>query len=102
VIAPALIFKCDRIPIAVSGTSWWGSEFTGWLPERIGFGGTGEIPAKTKGAKNKRSYVMIRTAIISMIASFVLVGTWTVNLVSYHPAADLNPLAPLGTNFDAK
>jgi hypothetical protein len=43
---------------------------------------------------------MIRTAIISMLASFVLVGVWTINLVSYHPAADLNPLAPLSTNLD--
>jgi hypothetical protein len=43
---------------------------------------------------------MIRTAIISMLASFVLVGVWTINLVSYHPATVLNPLAPLSTNFD--
>ena len=43
---------------------------------------------------------MIRTAIISMLASFVLVGVWTINLVSYHPATDLNPTAPLSTNFD--
>ena len=43
---------------------------------------------------------MIRTAIISMLASFVLVGVWTINLVSYHPATDLNPLAPLSMNFD--
>jgi len=28
---------------------------------------------------------MIRTAIISVTASFVLFGAWTVNLVSYHP-----------------
>ena len=41
---------------------------------------------------------MIRTAIISMLASFVLVGVCTINLVSYHPATDLNPLAPLSTN----
>ena len=40
---------------------------------------------------------MIRTAIISVTASFVLFGAWTVNLVSYHPANDLNPLAPLQT-----
>jgi hypothetical protein len=45
---------------------------------------------------------MIRTAIISVIASFVLVGAWTVNLVSYHPTTDLNPLAPLGSNVDWK
>ena len=48
----------------------------------------------------KRDCVMIRTAIISMLASFVLVGVWTINLVSYHPATDLNPIAPLSTNFD--
>jgi hypothetical protein len=45
---------------------------------------------------------MIRTTIISVIASFVVVGAWSVNLVSYHPAADLKPLAPLGSNFDGK
>ncbi|MGC2689854.1 MAG: hypothetical protein WA375_20010 [Pseudolabrys sp.] len=43
---------------------------------------------------------MIRTAIISMLASFVLIGVSTINLVSYHPATDLNPLAPLSTNLD--
>jgi hypothetical protein len=43
---------------------------------------------------------MIRTAIISMVASFVLIGVWTVSLVSYHPATDLNPLAPLSTHVD--
>ena len=43
---------------------------------------------------------MIRTAIISVLASFVLVGVWTINLVNYHPATDLNPLAPLSANFD--
>ena len=48
----------------------------------------------------KGTGVMIRTAIISMVASLVLVGIWTVNLVSYHPATDLNPLAPLSTNVD--
>ena len=42
---------------------------------------------------------MIRTAIISVIASFVLVSAWTVNLVSYHPATDLNPLAPLSVDW---
>lgn len=40
---------------------------------------------------------MIRTAIVSVAASFVLFGVWTANLVSYHPATDLNPLAPLST-----
>ncbi|MGA8998006.1 MAG: hypothetical protein WB463_09015, partial [Pseudolabrys sp.] len=55
-------------------------------------GGTGETPGKNKG-----STVMIRTAIISVTASFVLFGAWTANLVSYHPATDINPLAPLST-----
>jgi hypothetical protein len=45
---------------------------------------------------------MIRTVLISVTASFVLVGAWTVNLVSYHPATDLNPLAPLSTNGEWK
>jgi len=45
---------------------------------------------------------MIRTAIITVTASFVLFGAWTVNLVSYHPAKDLNPLAPFSTNVDWK
>ena len=44
---------------------------------------------------------MIRTAIISVTASLVLFGAWTVNLVSYHPAPDLNPLAPL-SSFDSE
>jgi hypothetical protein len=42
---------------------------------------------------------MIRTAIISVIASFVLVSAWTVNLVSYHPATDLKPLAALSVDL---
>jgi hypothetical protein len=50
--------------------------------------------------QDKGSYLMIRTAIISVVASFVLVGAWTVNLVSYHPATELNPLAPLSTHVD--
>jgi len=45
---------------------------------------------------------MIRTAIISIAASFVLFGAWAVNLVSYHPATDLNPLAPLSTPADRR
>jgi hypothetical protein len=36
----------------------------------------------------------------AMTASFVPFGAWTVNLVSYHPATDLNPLAPLSSSFD--
>jgi hypothetical protein len=38
---------------------------------------------------------MMRTILISVTASFVLVSAWTINLLSYHPANDLNPLAPL-------
>jgi hypothetical protein len=45
---------------------------------------------------------MIRTAIISVTASFVLFCAWTVNLVSYHPAKGPNPLAPLSTSVDWK
>ena len=45
---------------------------------------------------------MIRTAIISVTASFVLFGVWAVNLVSYHPAKDLHPLAPLSAPVDPK
>ena len=43
---------------------------------------------------------MIRTAIISVIASFVLVGVWTANLVSYHPVTDLDPLTPLSVDWN--
>jgi len=56
---------------------------------------------KTPG-ENKASTVMIRTAIIFVMASFVLFGAWTVNLVSYYPANDLNPLAPPSTNIGRK
>jgi hypothetical protein len=59
-------------------------------------------PGKRSADDNKGSYVVIRIAIVSVIASFVLVSAWTVNLVSYHPATDLNPLAPLSTNADWK
>jgi hypothetical protein len=45
---------------------------------------------------------MMRTVLISITASFVLVGAWTINLVSYHPAKDLNPLAPLKTTVIVK
>jgi hypothetical protein len=45
---------------------------------------------------------MIRTAIVSVTASFVLFGAWAVNLVSYHPATDLNALAPLSAPVDWK
>jgi hypothetical protein len=58
------------------------------------------LATREKSWQNKRSDVMIRTAIISMIASFVLVGVWTVNLVSYHPTTDLNPLAPLSVDWN--
>ena len=43
---------------------------------------------------------MIRTAIISVVASFALVSAWTVNLVSDHPGTDLNPLAPLSVQVE--
>jgi hypothetical protein len=43
---------------------------------------------------------MIRTAIISVVASFALVSAWTINLVSYHPVTDLDPLAPLSVQVD--
>ena len=45
---------------------------------------------------------MIRTAVISVTASFVLVGAWAVNLVSYHPAPSLDLLAPLSAPVDWK
>ena len=43
---------------------------------------------------------MIRTAIISVTASFILFGVWAVNLVSYHPPAD--PLARFSAPVDWK
>jgi hypothetical protein len=43
---------------------------------------------------------MMCTAIISVTASFVLVGAWPAHLISYHPATDLNPLAPLSAPVD--
>jgi len=42
---------------------------------------------------------MIRTAIISVTALF---GAWAVNLVSYHPAPNLNSLTPLSASVDWK
>ena len=45
---------------------------------------------------------MIRTAIVSVAASFILFGAWAVNLVSYHPATDLTPLARLNAPVDWK
>jgi hypothetical protein len=45
---------------------------------------------------------MIRTAIISVTASFLLFGAWAVNLVSYHPAPDPNSLTPLSAPVDWK
>ena len=45
---------------------------------------------------------MIRTAIISVTASFDPFGAWAVNMVSYHPAPDLNSLAPLSAPVDRK
>jgi hypothetical protein len=45
---------------------------------------------------------MMRTILISITASFVLVSVWTINLVSYHPVRDLNPMAPLTTSVIVK
>ncbi len=45
---------------------------------------------------------MIRTAIISVFASFILFSAWAVNVVSYHTPTGLKPLMPLTTNFDRK
>ncbi len=45
---------------------------------------------------------MIRTAIISVLASFILFSAWAINVVSYHPVMDLDPLTPLSTNLDRK
>jgi hypothetical protein len=45
---------------------------------------------------------MIRTAIISVTASFLLFAAWAVNLVSYHPAPNLNSLTPLSAPVDWK
>ena len=45
---------------------------------------------------------MISTAIISVTASVVLFGAWAVNVISYHPATDLDPLAPLSAPADWK
>ena len=52
--------------------------------------------------KNNGSTAMMRTAIISVTASVVLFGAWAVNLISYHPQTDLNPLAPLSAPVDWK
>ena len=43
---------------------------------------------------------MIRTAIVSVIASLVIVGAWTANLVSYHPTTDLDPLVPISVKLE--
>ena len=77
--------------------------------------GIGDIVSKAKQAnthyvalsliqtgKNNRSSAMIRAAIISVTASFLLFGAWAVNLVSYHPAPNLNSLAPLSAPVDWK
>ena len=45
---------------------------------------------------------MMRTGIISVTASVVLFGAWAVNLISYHPQTDLNPLVPLSAPVDWK
>jgi hypothetical protein len=40
---------------------------------------------------------MTRTILISVTVFFLIAGAWTVNLVTYHPAADqgLDPLTPV-------
>ncbi len=38
---------------------------------------------------------MVRTVMISITAAVLVAGAWTVNLVTYHPADSLNPLAPV-------
>jgi hypothetical protein len=45
---------------------------------------------------------MIRTAVISVTASFVLFGAWAVNLVSYQPAPNLDSLASRSAPVDWK
>jgi hypothetical protein len=57
---------------------------------------------REKSRADKGSSFMIRTGIISVTASVVLFGAWTINLVSYHPANDVNPLAPLSAPVDWK
>ena len=73
--------------------------------------GIGDILSKSKASQyklrccdfqNSGSTTMIRTTIVSVTASFVLFGAWAVNLVTYHPATDLNPLAPLNAPVDWK
>jgi hypothetical protein len=41
---------------------------------------------------------MVRTVMISVTAAVLVAGAWTVNLVCYHPADGLNPLAPVSMN----
>jgi len=40
---------------------------------------------------------MTRTILISVTAFFLIASAWTINLVTYHPAADqgLDPLTPV-------
>jgi len=38
---------------------------------------------------------MIRTAITTVTATFLIFSVWAINLVSYHPPGYLIPLAPL-------
>ena len=45
---------------------------------------------------------MIRTAVISVTASFLLCGAGAVNLIRYHPAPNLNSLTPLSAPVDWK
>ena len=66
---------------------------------RASFSSLRDAGAIRRSSKHRRNN-MIRTAIISVIASFALVGVWTVDLVSYHPATDLDPLAPLSVDWN--
>ena len=44
---------------------------------------------------------MASTIITSFTASFLLVATWAVNLVCYHPQTDsMDPLAPINVTVE--
>ena len=48
----------------------------------------------------KRERVMTGTIISAIAASFLIVGTWAVDLARYHPqAGSLDPLAPINTTI---
>jgi hypothetical protein len=54
------------------------------------------LPACANLASNRRPE-KLRAVIISVIASFALVGFWTVDFVGNHPSMDLHPLASPST-----